>query len=110
MCAKHQEIELPFDIVSLASDLKEIKTNLDEAIASSEDCPEEIDLLLGVVESLQGMIKGISPDKMDRKSKISLLAHFTLFQELVSTLEGDDFDDEDFEDEEEEEEEEEGEE
>lgn len=105
MCAKHQEIELPFDIASLASDLKEIKTNLDEAIASSPECPEEVDLLLGVVESLQEMIKGANPDKMDRKSKISLLAHFTLFQELVSTLEGDDFDedfDEEFEEEDEE--------
>ena len=106
MSAKNQEIELPFDIASLASDLKEIKTNLDEAIASSPECPEEIDLLLGVVESLQGMIKGLNPEKMDRKSKISLLAHFTLFQELVSALEGDDFDDEDFEDFEDEDEEE----
>lgn len=99
MCSKHQEIELPFDIASLASDLKEIKANLDEAVASNEaECPEEIDLLLGVVDSLQEMIKGVKLDKMDRKSKISLLAHFTLFQELVASLEGDDFDDFDDED------------
>lgn len=101
MCAKHQEIELPFDIASLASDLKEIKVGLDEAVASDLECPEEVDLLLGVVDSLQGMIKGVNLEKMDRKSKISLLAHFTLFQELVASLEGDEFDDEDFEDEEE---------
>lgn len=104
MCAKHQEIELPFDIISLASDLKAIKDNLDEAVASNVECPEEIDLLLGVVESLQGMIKGGNLEKMDRKSKISLLAHFTLFQELVSSLEEEDFDEDfdDFDDEDEE--------
>lgn len=104
MCAKHQEIELPFDIVSLASDLKEIKANLDDAVASNVECPEEIDLLLGVVDSLQGMVKGGNLEKMDRKSKISLLAHFTLFQELVSSLEEEGFDEDinDFDDDDEE--------
>ena len=102
MTEKHEDIELPFDIASLASDLKEIKSHLDEAIANEPESAEDVDLLMGVVDSLQDLIKGANPEKMDRKAKIALLAHFTLFQELVATLGDEEFYD-DFDDEEEEE-------
>lgn len=99
MCAKkQQEIELPFDIATLAGDLKEIKANLDEAINSGEEYDDEVDLLAGVIENLQQLLPKTNTDKMDRKSKISLIAHFTLLQELVSSIQGDNFDE--FEDEE----------
>lgn len=97
MKSQSDNIELPFEISTLASDLKEIKQNLQEAVETSPDCPEEITLLLGVVDNLQEMIKNVkSPETIDKRTKISLIAHFTLLQDLISMLQPDeDFDDED---------------
>lgn len=103
MKTKKNDIELPFETSMLVSDLKEIKENLQEAV-DSPDCPEEITLLLGVVENLQDMVKKTKdPENADLSTKISFIAHFTLLQDLINMLQPDDgFDDEDdFEDDEE---------
>lgn len=96
MNSKNTKIELPFEIESLLEDLKEIKQYLSEVDAStSEEFADEITLLKGVIENLDEIIKGAkNPDKMDMRTKISLLAHFTLFQELMAAWDESEFDDE----------------
>lgn len=103
MNAKNAKIELPFDYASLLTDLKEIKTYLSEIDEdTSEEFENEIVLLKGVIENLEEIIKGVKdPETMDQRTKISLLAHFTLFQELMDSWDDEDLDDdfEDFDDE-----------
>jgi hypothetical protein len=95
MNSKNTKIELPFEIASLLKDLKEIKQYLSEVDdTTSEEFADEITLLKGVIENLEEIIKDAkNPDKMDLRTKISLLAHFTLFQELMAAWDEGDFDD-----------------
>lgn len=100
MKSKKCDIELPFETAMLTKDLKDIKQNLLDAV-DLEDCPEDVTILIGVVENLEELLKK-NPEKADLHTKVSIIAHFTLLQELVSYLEGQDEFDEEFEDDDEE--------
>lgn len=100
MKTKCDQIDLPFELATLSSELKEMKKLLEQSTDEDSECNEDLDLLFGVIENLLEMIKPIKDiNKADKQTQISLLAHYFLLQDLVNALQdADDFDDVDLED------------